>query len=231
MPRTLIFLYLLLLSMSLWSCESVNYIKSEIGGTAKPTGGIQEVVPIKKSYPVSNEKLRLAVIELLDEQGYIYDENPSTGTIKTEPQPLTDQRNSGISGATYYSKLIIKTSGSTVKFRARFNKDSNLVQDEQNLGYPEKENELRKNFYMALDKKLGVKSSYQKVSTQGQNSLYKKTDIFNIQKRLTELGYDPGPIDGLMGNRTRKAIRKFQEDSGLSVSGKIDDDTINKLGI
>ena len=123
MGKVAIFLSLFFFALSLWSCESVNYITSEMGGTAKPAGGIDEIIPLKKSYPVSNTKLRLAIIELLDEQGYIYDENLSTGTIKTEPQILTDQRSSGISGANYYSKLIIKTSASTVKFMARFNKD------------------------------------------------------------------------------------------------------------
>ncbi len=223
MGKVTIFLSLFFFALNLWSCESVNYVKSEIGGSAKPTGGIDEIIPHKKSYPVSNTKLRLAIIELLDEQGYIYDENLSTGTIRTDPQTLTDQRDSGISGATYYSKLIIKTSGSTVIFRARFNKDSNLVQDEQNLVYPEKENELRRNFYMALDKKLGVKSSYQNVSNQG--------DIYKIQKRLTELGYEPGPTDGVMGERTKKAIMMFQKDNNLPASGKIDNDTIHKLEI
>lgn len=204
--------------MGLWSYESANYIKSEIGGTAKPTGGIDENIPLKKSYPVDNTKLRLAILEILDEQGYIYDENLSTGTIKTEPQALKDQRNSGISGATYYSRIIIKTSDSTVKFWARFDKDSNLVQDELNLEYPEKENELRHNFYMALDKKLGVRSSYQ-------------TDIYEIQKRLTELGYEPGPIDGIMGGMTTNASMKFQKDNNLPATGKIDNEIINKLGI
>ena len=114
----------------------------------------------------------------------------------------------------------------SLKYKARFNKDSNLVQDEQNLSYPEKENELRKNFYMALDKKLGVKSSYQRQSSQ-----HKKADILNVQKRLTELGYEPGPTDGIMGGMTIKAIMEFQEDNDLPATGKIDNETTHKLGI
>ena len=72
MGKVAIFLLLFFFALSLWSCESVNYITSEMGGTAKPAGGIDEIIPLKKSYPVSNTKLRLAIIELLDEQGYIY---------------------------------------------------------------------------------------------------------------------------------------------------------------
>ncbi len=39
------------------------------------------------------------------------------------------------------------------------------------------------------------------------------------QARLSELGYDPGPIDGLMGRRTRAALRRFQRDHGLVADG------------
>src|SRR5207245_2096874 len=33
-----------------------------------------------------------------------------------------------------------------------------------------------------------------------------------IQARLHNLGYDVGPIDGIIGPRTQEAIRAFQED-------------------
>jgi hypothetical protein len=41
-----------------------------------------------------------------------------------------------------------------------------------------------------------------------------------IQRALAQNGYDPGPADGLMGMRTRQAIRKFQQDHGLKVDGE-----------
>lgn len=40
-----------------------------------------------------------------------------------------------------------------------------------------------------------------------------------IQKRLNELGYNCGKVDGLIGPKTKKAIRQFQEDYGLEVDG------------
>ena len=36
-----------------------------------------------------------------------------------------------------------------------------------------------------------------------------------IQAALLDAGYDPGPIDGLMGRGTRDALREFQRDNGL----------------
>ena len=41
----------------------------------------------------------------------------------------------------------------------------------------------------------------------------------DIQRGLKRRGYDPGPIDGFLGRRTARAIRKFQADHGLYVNG------------
>lgn len=56
-------------------------------------------------------------------------------------------------------------------------------------------------------------------------------DVYEAQKRLQERGYDPGPIDGLMGNKTKTAIKQFQKDQGLPVTGKLDGETQEKLGL
>jgi peptidoglycan hydrolase-like protein with peptidoglycan-binding domain len=40
--------------------------------------------------------------------------------------------------------------------------------------------------------------------------------IREIQERLTQLGYDPGPVDGVTGSRTRAAIESYQAARGLS---------------
>ncbi len=41
-----------------------------------------------------------------------------------------------------------------------------------------------------------------------------------IQDNLAAMGYTPGPADGLMGGRTRNAIRTFQAERGLTVNGQ-----------
>ena len=40
-----------------------------------------------------------------------------------------------------------------------------------------------------------------------------------------------GPIDGLMGPETRKALKKYQKIRGIDITGKIDTNTLNDLGI
>ncbi len=44
-------------------------------------------------------------------------------------------------------------------------------------------------------------------------------DTRAIQRRLRDAGFDPGQIDGVVGPKTRAAIREFQRARGLSVDG------------
>jgi peptidoglycan hydrolase-like protein with peptidoglycan-binding domain len=43
--------------------------------------------------------------------------------------------------------------------------------------------------------------------------------IRGIQDELAAHGYRPGPADGIVGLRTRQAIRQYQRDAGLTVDG------------
>ncbi|MBW2105027.1 MAG: trypsin-like peptidase domain-containing protein [Deltaproteobacteria bacterium] len=53
----------------------------------------------------------------------------------------------------------------------------------------------------------------------------------NAQKILIELGYNPGPIDGIVGPQTRTAIRKFQSDYRIPIDGKVSEKLRRKLTI
>lgn len=44
--------------------------------------------------------------------------------------------------------------------------------------------------------------------------------VAEIQRRLNEHGYDAGPVDGMMGSRTRDAIRDYERDQGLRPTGE-----------
>jgi len=54
--------------------------------------------------------------------------------------------------------------------------------------------------------------------------------IREVQQTLAKKGFDPGPIDGILGAQTEQAIRKFQEYYGIKVSGRIDNQTLYALG-
>ncbi len=47
----------------------------------------------------------------------------------------------------------------------------------------------------------------------------KNDDVKEMQRRLAELGYYTGDIDGSYGNQTRRAVEKFQYNHGLSSDG------------
>ena len=46
-----------------------------------------------------------------------------------------------------------------------------------------------------------------------------------LQVILSCLGYEPGAIDGVVGNNTVRALKEFQKDTDLSANGKVDSDT------
>jgi peptidoglycan hydrolase-like protein with peptidoglycan-binding domain len=52
---------------------------------------------------------------------------------------------------------------------------------------------------------------------------------FELQTRLNQLGYKVGTVDGVIGPRTTEALKKFQSDNSLSVTGTLDAQTILKL--
>ena len=49
-----------------------------------------------------------------------------------------------------------------------------------------------------------------------------REQIKEIQTRLNELGYDSGPVDGIAGPQTRRAVRAFQRDQELPADGHPD---------
>ncbi|MBU4488998.1 MAG: peptidoglycan-binding protein [Candidatus Omnitrophica bacterium] len=50
-----------------------------------------------------------------------------------------------------------------------------------------------------------------------------------LQQALKNSGFDPGPIDGKIGSKTKKAIMDFQSAKGLSGNGTIDSKTLEAL--
>ena len=55
--------------------------------------------------------------------------------------------------------------------------------------------------------------------------------IMSVQKELAQLGYYHGPIDGVAGSETERAVRWFQSIDHLPVTGQIDSATQQALRI
>ncbi len=58
-----------------------------------------------------------------------------------------------------------------------------------------------------------------------------RDDIRRAQQLLAQLGFDPGPIDGFFGPRTRTAVERFEQAQGLPVSGEISPALIDRLAL
>ena len=54
--------------------------------------------------------------------------------------------------------------------------------------------------------------------------------VRKIQAALEAKGFDPGPIDGVVGPRTKAAVRKYQDHFGIKATGEIDNQTLFALG-
>ena len=54
--------------------------------------------------------------------------------------------------------------------------------------------------------------------------------IRSVQQWLAALGYQPGRIDGRLGEDTVKAIRDFEMDKGLVPRGRVSAELVTRLG-
>jgi hypothetical protein len=64
-----------------------------------------------------------------------------------------------------------------------------------------------------------------------RSDYYDPQFIRQAQYALSDMGYDPGNYDGRIGWRTREAIRNFQRDENLPITGELDPGTVDRLGI
>jgi len=69
--------------------------------------------------------------------------------------------------------------------------------------YPSKEQEIVNNLF---SNDYGKKSA---------------VDVISVKRMLKELGYDPGELNGNVNKQTEDAVRKFQQEMGIKVDGRI----------
>ena len=95
----------------------------------------------------------------------------------------------------------------------------------------------------AEERRIPIPAEYQTVSTkvlvaEGKaewKSILCETNttpgiVQDIQRALKAKGFDPGPIDGVIGVKTSAAITAFQQANGLATGG-VTIDTLDKLGV
>jgi len=55
--------------------------------------------------------------------------------------------------------------------------------------------------------------------------------VAQVQQELANAGFYRGPIDGVIGNGTRNAIRAYERANGLRVDGRIDNQLLGTMGL
>ena len=71
----------------------------------------------------------------------------------------------------------------------------------------------------------------QTVMTVHAATSYNRATIKKVQKKLNKYGYDCGDPDGIAGSKTRKAVKKYQQDNDLTVTGTINSKLLDSLGV
>jgi peptidoglycan hydrolase-like protein with peptidoglycan-binding domain len=66
-----------------------------------------------------------------------------------------------------------------------------------------------------------VKDKAETTAEGSQEGQGKQNEVAQAQRLLTDLGFDAGPVDGRMGEKTRSAIRDFQAQEGINVNGRL----------
>ena len=75
----------------------------------------------------------------------------------------------------------------------------------------------------------GTPANGQSATAPAASTALTKTTIQAAQKRLLALGYQPGTADGVMGAKAIAAVKKFQADRSLLVTGQLDRKTLGAL--
>jgi Putative peptidoglycan binding domain len=87
----------------------------------------------------------------------------------------------------------------------------------------------RPNTGLALEFNFGPAPVYRQVRRPSYD--YSGNVVADVQYALNRRGYRAGTVDGSLGPQTRRAIRNYQADRGLYVTGSVDRDLLRSLGL
>ena len=68
-------------------------------------------------------------------------------------------------------------------------------------------------------------------SSMGGAATPSSDEVRQVQQHLKDKGVDVGAVDGVMGPKTRSALKSFQQQQGLTASGDLDSSTLTALGV
>jgi sporulation protein YlmC with PRC-barrel domain len=100
---------------------------------------------------------------------------------------------------------------------------------ERNDKQQEKQSSAAKSGATPTPQPSSVQSKQQ--ATVNQQVRASTDEIKKAEEALQAKGLNPGPVDGKIDSRTQAALREFQKQNNLAVTGSLDEQTAEKLGI
>ena len=101
--------------------------------------------------------------------------------------------------------------------------DPNRINVGQNINIPSVTNKQNVGLMVKPKQRVTIKKFAVTDNTKS------KSNIKSVQQALTDMGYDPNGVDGIIGGGTARALRKFQHANGLAVTGKLNKDVADLL--
>ena len=145
----------------------------------------------------------------------------TTRSPAAKPDPLITQLQNGLTSLGYYTGTIDGINGPQTRAAIkRYETDNEL----KARGQPS--SELLDHIQFNQRIRDAVKQSERSDETELEGGSVK---IRLVQTGLSELGYTPGPVDGVLGEQTKQAIRTFEQDRRLKVTGQVSDVLVREL--
>lgn len=156
-----------------------------------------------------------------------HDEQPGTVTLRYDATVETTQRELAASGL--YSGKVDGVSGQRTKIAIIAYQRANGL-EETGLATPELIEHIR--YTRQINDALNMTEVMPAPVVQPQRRLapQKAVDtVTRVQVGLAQLGYEPGAINGELGQATRAAILRFERDRGIAPTGDISPTLIVEL--
>ena len=124
---------------------------------------------------------------------------------------------------------------STLKEYLTYFENNGYIKEPETIAYSVKDNDLRYidstlRYLFRLENGPENEPPASVTISQIMPTIYSETwQTYFVQQILTWLGYDPGPTDSVMGQKTAAAVSAFQEDHWLEATGIIDSNLVSGL--
>jgi hypothetical protein len=152
----------------------------------------------------------------------------TTDRMERKAERATDKTERAVDKAADRAEDKAESAKDTIKDKAESTKDT--IKDKAESGKD-----------TIKDKAVRAKDNMKEKFAHAKDTMRSKTermgartamaDTRAAQEALKTQGFDPGPIDGRMGPRTRAAVNDYQRKNDIPVTGMLDDATMTKLDL